>query len=78
MLFRSGTPNGSGTDLAFTAPLLVSNMMPKADGTFDQAWLNALWDHVKNNSMTDNTDCYGNTIKLQCMIIASGNAWLPY
>lgn len=76
--YLDGTPNGSGTDLAFTAPLLVSNMMPKADGTFDQAWLNALWDHVKNNSMTDNTDCYGNTIKLQCMIIASGNAWLPY
>jgi endoglucanase len=72
-----GTATGSGTDLAFTSPLLVSNMVPKADGTFDQAWLNALWTYVNSNTMTDNTDCYGNTIKLQCMIIASGNWWQP-
>jgi hypothetical protein len=73
----SGNQIARGTDLAFTAPLIVSNMIPKADGSFDQEWLNTLWDYVKNNPVNVNTDNYGNTIKMQCMIIASGNWWLP-
>lgn len=72
-----GTPTGSGSDMAFTAPLLVSAMVPMADGSWDQAWLDTLWDYVVNNPLMENADCYGNTIKLQAMIIASGNWWLP-
>jgi hypothetical protein len=42
----------------------------------NQEWVNRLWDTVVGMKLSE-SQYYGNTIKLQCMIIASGNWWAP-
>ncbi len=60
------------TSLAFTAPFAVAAM---ADPSHPK-WLDSLWKKIVDEPATDD-DYYGNTIKLLCMVTASGNWWVP-
>ena len=66
-------PGNNYQDLCFVAPFGVGAMT----NTANQTWLNKLWDNI--TSVTDLTrdGYYGNTIKMQCLIIMSGNWWAP-
>jgi len=68
----NGTQLESYTDLAFTAPFVVGAMVNASN----QTWLNALWTNVVNTSITSDA-YYGNSIKMLCLIVASGNWWTP-
>jgi hypothetical protein len=62
----------SGSEPAFFAPFAVA-AMTDAGG---QAWLDALWNTMLATSFTPD-DYYSTTIRLQVMIVASGNYWVP-
>ena len=67
-----GTPLVPWNSPAFTAPFMVSAMIDAEN----QEWLDALWMF----NATQNTWAgryYDNTIRLLCMIVASGNWWEP-
>ncbi len=64
-----GTPEDQG-HLCFAAPLGVSAMIDKEY----QEWLNSLWEYVVNTKIQD-SDYYGNTLKMLTMIVISGNWW---
>ncbi len=57
---------------AFTAPFAVAAMTSAAPG--NQEWLDALWADLVHLS-PDEEAYYGNTLKLLCMIVLSGNWW---
>lgn len=65
-------PTEFNNHLAFVSPFAVSAMI-HAD---NQEWLNKLWTHMVNASFDDN-DYYGNTIRMLCMLVVSGNWWSP-
>jgi endo-1,4-beta-D-glucanase Y len=56
--------------LSFIGPFAVSAMVDKKN----QQWLNDVWDYLVNFKLKD-YDYYDNSIKLQNMIILSGNYW---
>jgi endo-1,4-beta-D-glucanase Y len=56
-------------DLTFQSPFMVSAMTDKRN----QEWLNKLWD----NGVKKYDSYFGDSITLLCMIVASGNWWLP-
>ena len=59
-------------DVIFIAPFGVAAM----GGSSSQAWVDALWNKIK--STTEGTgDYYASAIKLQSMLIMSGNGWAP-
>ncbi len=60
------------TSLAFTAPFAVAAMCDPAS----QKWLDALWEKLVRTPAQED-EYYGNTIKLLCMLVASGNWWEP-
>ena len=68
----AGAPIGAGPDLPFVAPFGVAAMLHAGN----QAWLNALWGAIAGAAVADG-DYYGNTLKMQAMIVMSGNAWKP-
>lgn len=59
-------------DLSFIAPFAVSAMV----SSNNQAWLNDLWTNIIGVNI-NRDGYYGNTIKMICMIIISGNMWTP-
>ncbi|TDT72003.1 glycosyl hydrolase family 8 [Hypnocyclicus thermotrophus] len=59
-----------GEDMSFTAPFLVSACIGKEN----QNWLNKLWEHVVDTPL-DEAEYFGNALKMQALIIASGN-WI--
>ncbi len=61
------------TDSSFTAPFGVCAM---TDFT-NQTWLNSLWTWCVNGGINANDGYFGNTIKLQSMLVMSGNWWRP-
>ncbi len=65
-------PGSNYNDLSFQAPFGVSAMISSAN----QTWLNNLWNYYQ--AVPLNRDgYYGNTIKMLCMIVMSGNWWAP-
>ena len=68
-----GQSIGSAPELAFVAPFAVSAMVEPASGT-NGPWLGKLWDHVAAQGPSD---YYGDTLKLLCMLVMSGNWWAP-
>jgi endo-1,4-beta-D-glucanase Y len=68
-----GSATGSDPDLCFVAPFAVSAMVQPASGT-NQPWLNALWDAIAGRQLEG---YYGDTVKMLCMIVVSGNWWTP-
>lgn len=68
----NGKPYVTYNELAFTAPFAVSAMVSSTN----QSWLNSLWKYMVNANIS-NGEYFGNTLKLQSMIVASGNWWIP-
>jgi hypothetical protein len=58
--------------MSFIAPLAVSAMVDKKN----QQWVNKLWNYVIGVGI-DDSDYFGNTIKMFNIIILSGNYWDP-
>ncbi len=59
-------------DMAFMAPFAVGACVDTAH----QAWLNGLWNYIVTDAV-GNSDYFGNTLKMLCMIVISGNYWMP-
>lgn len=59
-------------DLAFTAPFAVNAMLGG-----NQEWLNKLWSSITGVGAPLAVDYYGDAIRLQVMLVVSGNWWLP-
>jgi endoglucanase len=58
--------------MPFLAPFAVSAMIDSSN----QVWLNKLWDFMNTRDF-EKYDSYDNTIKMYCIIIISGNYWVP-
>ncbi len=58
--------------LSFICPFAVAAMI---DST-NQLWLNNIWDYLTGFKLAE-FDYYDNTIKMLCMLIISGNYWVP-
>lgn len=67
----SGKTVEEGNSTSFVAPLMVSAMIDSSN----QQWINDLWDRTIQSKEDD--DYFANTIKLQAMIVVSGNWWAP-
>lgn len=67
----SGKAVEEGNSTTFVAPFMVSAMVDSSN----QQWINQLWDRTIQKQ--DDDDYFANTIKLQTMIVASGNWWAP-
>ncbi|MET1181006.1 glycosyl hydrolase family 8 [Peribacillus simplex] len=67
----SGKAVEEGNSTTFVAPFMVSAMVDSSN----QKWINQLWDRTIQKQEDD--DYFANTIKLQTMIVASGNWWAP-
>ena len=59
-------------DLAFTAPFAVNAMLGG-----NQEWLNKLWSSITGGGAPLAVDYYGDAIRLQVLLVVSGNWWLP-
>jgi len=66
----AGSAYGSGPSFAFEAPLGVAAMVDSSN----QAWLDALWNHLVAGA---NQGYYEDSIKMQCLLVMSGNWWAP-
>ena len=60
-------------DLSFMAPFTVSAMTDASN----QQWLNDLFDNIKSVKLKRD-GYYGNTIKMQAMIVLSANWWTNF
>jgi hypothetical protein len=69
----NGNVVSDGNVMAFVGPLGVSAMVEASN----QKWLNAIWDLVVSRSIEEE-DYYGNSLKLLCLIVMSGNWWKPF
>ena len=58
--------------LSFICPFAVAAMVDSSN----QVWLNAVWDYMTGFKLED-FDYYDNSIKMLCMLIISGNYWIP-
>ena len=67
----SGNSVEEGNSTSFVAPFMVSAMVDSSN----QQWINRLWNRTIQEQ--DDDDYFANTIKLQTMIVASGNWWAP-
>ena len=67
----SGKAVEEGNSTTFVAPFMVSAMVDSSN----QQWINQLWDRTIQKQ--DDDDYFANTIKLQTMIVTSGNWWAP-
>ncbi|MBZ4682803.1 MAG: hypothetical protein PWP46_227 [Fusobacteriaceae bacterium] len=65
-----GDRDSWGEDMSFTAPFLVSACIGKEN----QKWLNKLWQHIVDTPLEE-AEYFGNALKMQALIIASGN-WI--
>ena len=61
-------------DLAFTGPMAVDAML---GGSAGQSWLNSLWTSITGGDYGTTNDYYGDTIRMQVLIVVSGNWWAP-
>jgi len=61
-------------DLAFTGPMAVDAML---GGSAGQGWLNSLWTSITGGDYGTTTDYYGDTLRMQVLIVVSGNWWTP-
>jgi endoglucanase len=58
--------------LSFICPFAVAAMIDSSN----QRWLNGVWDYLTGFKPAE-FDYYDNTIKMLCMLIISGNYWVP-
>ena len=69
----NGTAYTTDDDLCFTAPFAVLSMIDSNS----QNWLNKLWTSITGGDYGSIVDYYGDSIRLQVLIVLSGNWWLP-
>lgn len=69
----NGTAFENYDDLAFTAPFAVNAMVGG-----NQIWLNRLWTSITGGDYGPKVDYFGDAIRLQVLLVVSGNWWLPY
>jgi endo-1,4-beta-D-glucanase Y len=71
-------PNGQSyvnyDDLAFTGPMAVDAML---GGSAGQGWMNSLWTSITGGDYGNVTDYYGDSLRMQVLIVVSGNWWTP-
>lgn len=65
-----GNPFGSSNNLSFVSPFLVLSLLQKEN----KDWTIALWKHIIETPI-ENSNFYGNTLKLIAMIVATEN-WI--
>jgi endo-1,4-beta-D-glucanase Y len=65
-----GTPTVNYYEPAFAAPFGVGAMV----GAENQKWLNAVWDQLASSP---SNRYYGDTLRMQALIVMSGNWWSP-
>jgi endo-1,4-beta-D-glucanase Y len=70
----NGNATGSGPDLCFVSPFAVSAMVESAGGGSNQTWLNDLWDEIDGRGLQG---YYGDSVKMLCMLVLSGNWFVP-
>jgi endo-1,4-beta-D-glucanase Y len=70
----NGTPFVSYRDLAFTAPMTINAMI---GGSASQSWLNSLWTALNGGDFKPVNNYYGDSLRMQVLIVASGNWWTP-
>ena len=58
--------------MSYVASFLVASMCQSSSDKEAQAWVDDLWNAVV---ATDTWNYYNDTIKMLCMIVASGNWW---
>lgn len=63
----------SYTDSSFTSPFGVNAMIDAAN----QTWVNNLWTWNVNGGINANDGYFGNSIKMHCLLVMSGNWWAP-
>jgi hypothetical protein len=68
----NGTQLVSYGDRAFTLPFAVAGMVDASN----QAYLNSFWGNAQVSG-TGTVDYFGDSIKMLCMIVLSGNWWAP-
>ena len=68
-----GTPLNTWQDHFFIAPFAVAAM--SGNGSADQQWLNALYNHVYQAHST--TNYYPDAVTLQSLLAVTGNMWDP-
>jgi endo-1,4-beta-D-glucanase Y len=71
---HDGTPFVNYRDLAFTAPMAVNAMI---SGEACQGWLNSLWTAIDGGDFGKLNDYYGDSLRMQVLIVVSGNWWKP-
>ncbi len=69
----NGTPYAADGDLCFTAPFAVLAMIDSKN----QNWLNKLWISITGGDYGAVTNYYNDSIRLQVLLVLSGNWWLP-
>ena len=65
-----GTPLADYSDIAFTAPLGAAGLPDRAR----QSWVTATWNSVR---AAPAAGYYSDSLRLQMMLLVSGNSWLP-
>ena len=68
----NGNTFGNYNDLAFTAPFAVNAMLGN-----DPQWLNRLWTSITGSDFGLTQGYYADAIRLQVLLVVSGNWWLP-
>lgn len=68
----NGTAFADYSDLPFTAPFAVNAMLGS-----NQVWLDRLWTSITGGDFPARTSYYGDAIRLQVLLVVSGNWWLP-
>jgi endo-1,4-beta-D-glucanase Y len=68
----NGAPIATGAELAFVAPFAAAAAVDAAN----QPWLDALWAHLAEGPFVSG-GYYGDTLRLQVMLLVSRNAWAP-
>jgi endoglucanase len=70
MLSGKPTIGASGDNIAFIGTFGVGAMSDAKN----QVWLNRIWDYASHEPLSDE-EYYGNTLKMLCLIVMSGNWW---
>jgi len=63
----------SYTDSAFTSPFGVNAMIDRTN----QTWVNNIWSWDVSGGINANDGYFGNSIKMHCILVMSGNWWAP-
>jgi hypothetical protein len=67
-----GRKRSNGYELSFAAPFGVGATVHASQ----QAWVNSIWSNITAVAITAD-HYYGNSLKMETMLVLSNNSWLP-